>query len=226
MRSHSSRFCSRAAAIMPSDSGDGRREYCRVTVATSPSARYCSGGGGDVVDVAGAGGRDQHEQRPVEGAGPLHLGQRQVHPLARGRARCPARRTPAPARRAAGVPMTVSIDRSGTPAGRSGSGCGRTEASACRRPSRPRPAQDTRLPGPPLTVGGTHRSASPRLEHRHVGRRPGLDPLHRPVPQRGGAGTQPGEEAARGRPAATAPAARAAPRPAGGPARSASACSP
>ena len=36
----SSRFCSRARATRPSDSGDGRLEYCRVTDATSPRVRY------------------------------------------------------------------------------------------------------------------------------------------------------------------------------------------
>jgi hypothetical protein len=35
------------------------------------------------------------------------------------------------------------------------------ETRACRRPSRPRVAQETRLPGPPLTVDGTQRAASP-----------------------------------------------------------------
>ena len=59
----------------------------------------------DVVDVAGAGGRDQHDQRTVERAGPLHLGQRQVHPLARWWPRCPGRRRPAPAWPRAGSPM-------------------------------------------------------------------------------------------------------------------------
>ena len=42
MRSHSSRFCSRAPSILPSDSGEGRLEYCSVTVATSPRVRYCA----------------------------------------------------------------------------------------------------------------------------------------------------------------------------------------
>ena len=40
MRSQSRRFCSRASLTLSSDSGDGRLEYCSVTVAMSPRVRY------------------------------------------------------------------------------------------------------------------------------------------------------------------------------------------
>ena len=36
---HNSRFCSRASSILNSDSGDGRFEYCIVTIAMSPRVR-------------------------------------------------------------------------------------------------------------------------------------------------------------------------------------------
>ena len=86
MRDHSSRFCSRASPIMPSDSGEGRFEYCRVTVATSPSARYWTAADGDVVDVAACRSgetstRSERSQAPVRSISAM----REVHPLAGGR---------------------------------------------------------------------------------------------------------------------------------------------
>ena len=40
--SHSVRFCSLAPFTLPSDSGDGRFEYCSVTEAMSPKVMYCT----------------------------------------------------------------------------------------------------------------------------------------------------------------------------------------
>ena len=99
-------------------------------------------------------------------------------------------------------------------------------ARACRRPSRPRVAQGTRLPGPPLTVDGTQRVASSTSITGTSAVVPGLQPLHRPVPERGDADPECRQEGAVARPLSRrreGPA--AAGRPAARPA-SASRCSP
>ena len=82
--------------------------------------------------------------------------------------------------------MTVSMDRSGTPGGRSATGRGRTWAMTWRRPSRPSVDQGTRLSWP-----AAHRAAGPAHvlpgpEDRRLVRGAGLDPPHRPSPHRGG----------------------------------------
>ena len=64
------------------------------------------------------------------------------------------------------------MERSGRSAkpGRSGAGVGRTWVSMWRRPSLPRVAHGTRLPGPPLRVGPVHRL--PRRRRTRAPRRP------------------------------------------------------
>ena len=82
--------------------------------------------------------------------------------------------------------------RSAKPGGRSCAGVGRTWVSMWRRPSLPRVAHGTRLPGPPLRVGPVHRAALVAPEHGLVGGRTGLDAAHRPLPDvRRGHGDQP-----------------------------------
>jgi hypothetical protein len=84
MCSHSSRFCSRASLIFPPTAGMGA-----WSTAWSPWRRHrgsvLSRGRGDVVDVAGRGRRDEHQQRAGPGAGAVHLSQRQLDPLSRSR---------------------------------------------------------------------------------------------------------------------------------------------
>ena len=74
-------------------------------------------GHGAVVDVTGPGRGREHEQRAVP-APVRSISARASSHAPSASARCPARRRPGPGRRFAGIPMTVSIDRSGTPAGR------------------------------------------------------------------------------------------------------------
>ena len=92
-------------------------------------------------------------------------------------------------------PVTVQLDRSGTPGRGCANGRGRTAVSACLRPSRPMPSQCTRLAS--LPAAGRHDQRAVRHLQSKTGSSdwssPFSDPLHRPSPHDGRDATDHGE---------------------------------
>ena len=117
------------------------------------------GGHGHVVDVAQPGRRHEDEQGPVERTGALHLGEGEVDPFLRRRRAVQPTNTWTGAA-TAGAPMTVSMERSGTPRRSLGQRSRTHVVTMWRRPSLPSVAHGTRLSGPPLRVGPSQRVAT------------------------------------------------------------------